>query len=232
MSRWMAALIGVFALSCCGLSPAQAEASPEEPHEFNNWYIDPHDTTVRFFATELAIKKVKGAFDTVCGTVQYDGKSAESLKVHAEIDVDTVDTAIKMRDKALKGDDFLKVAKYPFIIFDSTRIIPTTPGHFRMYGNLKIRQSTKEVVVDVNGPGPFTKSIRDKTCFTAHATAKLNRKDFGINGSGALISDEIPVVISVRVVEGADPDEGTRAETRRKQQEDFANNEAFKRFKH
>jgi polyisoprenoid-binding protein YceI len=236
MSRWMAALIGLFVINCCSLSPAQAETSPDAsteapPHEYANWYIDPHNSVIRFFATEFAIKKVKGVFDTAYGTVQYDGKSPESIRVHAEIDSDSIDTAIKMRDRTLKGDDFLKVSRYPFIIFDSTRIVPSSPGHFRMYGNLKIRQYTKEVVVDVNGPGPFTKTIRGMACFNAHATARLDKKDFGINGGAGRVGDEIPVVMTLRIVEGGDPDAGIRASERQKNKDDFQANENYKRSK-
>jgi polyisoprenoid-binding protein YceI len=232
MPRWMVALLGAVALSCSNFSLAQAETSPSEPHEFKDWYIDPHDTVVRFFATELGLKKVKGIFNITTGTIEYDGQSAESLKVHAEIEVDTIDTGIKMRDKSLKSDSYLKNTQYPFIVFDSTRIVPGGPGHFRMYGNLKIRQWTKEVVLDVNGPGPFAKTVRKKTFFTAHATAKINRKDFGVNGGGPVIADELPITMIVRVIEGTDPELGTREDARKKSKEDFEQNEAFKKLKH
>jgi polyisoprenoid-binding protein YceI len=179
---------------------------------YKDWYIDPHDTYVRFFATEFKVKKVKGVFNSTFGPIEYDGHSTNSLKVHAELDVDQIDTAIVMRDRALKSDDFLKVSRYPLITFDSTRIVPEGPGHFRMYGNLKIRQEVKEVALEVQGPTlPFGKTASGATCFNARATTKLSRKDFGITHMSGLISDEIPVFISLRVIEGIDPDIGTRA---------------------
>jgi polyisoprenoid-binding protein YceI len=232
MSRWMVALLVAFVLSCFGFIHAQAETSPEEP-KFRYWYIDPHDTMVRFSAVEFGMKKVKGAFNTVTGTVEYDGKSAESVKVHVEVDVDTLDTNIRMRDRALKGDGFLSITRYPFIVFDSTRIVATNAGHFRMYGNLKIRQNTKEVVLEVNGPGPFTKTARDKTSFLAHATTKVSRKDFGIVGSGPIvvISDDIPIVINVHCIEGVDPEAGLRDDARTQAKKDFEQSESIKKFR-
>jgi polyisoprenoid-binding protein YceI len=232
MFRLVLTLIGAVVLSCSSLLSAQAESAPTAPSEFKDWYIDPHDTSVRFWATEFKIKKVKGAFNSTYGTIEFDGKSPESLKVHAELDVDTIDTTIVMRDKSLKSDDFFKVAKYPFIVFDSTRIVPVSAGLFRMYGNLKIRQETKEVVLDVHGPTPFGKTAKGKTCFNARATAKLNRKDFGINHGGAMINDEIPVFISLRAIEGVDPEIGIRADARKKAADDTFNAEAFKKLKH
>lgn len=233
MVRWMVALLVAFGLSCFGFIHAQAETSTEEPHKFKYWYIDPHFTVVRFSAIEFGMKKVKGVFNTVTGTVEYDGKSPESVRVHVEVDVDTLDTNIRMRDTSLKGDGFLKVSRYPFIVYDSTRIVATDAGHFRIYGNLKIRQVTKEVVLEVSGPDTFTKTARDKTCFSAHATTKLSRKEFGITGSGPVmvISDEIPIVINVRCVEGVDPESGTRDDARAQSKKDFEQSEAIKKFR-
>jgi len=232
MSSKMAALVGAVVLSIANFSACFAETSPTEPHELKHWYIDPHDTVVQFFATELGLKKVRGIFNSTYGSIQYDGQSAETLKVHAEVDSDTVDTGIKMRNRSIKSDSFLKVSQYPFLVFDSTRIVPGGPGHFRMYGNLKIRQWTKEVVLDVNGPSAFAKTGRGNVCFTAHATTKINRKEFGVNGSGPVIGDEIPIVIRVRVIEGDDPEAGTREDLRRKSKEDFEKNEEFKKLRH
>jgi polyisoprenoid-binding protein YceI len=209
-------LISAASFVCLSALPARAESTIEEKtekdHAFKDWYIDPHDTYVRFFATEFKFKKVKGIFNSTFGPIEYDGHSTDSLKVHAEIDTDTIDTTSAMRDRALKSDDFLKVGRYPLITFDSTRIVPEGPGHFRMYGNLKIRQETKEVALEVQGPFlPFGKTASGATCFSARATTTLNRKDFGITHMPGVISDEIPVFISLRVIEGFDPDVGTRA---------------------
>jgi polyisoprenoid-binding protein YceI len=235
MARLAITLISAFLLACFGFTPAQAESEPaeESAKEPANtaWYIDPHDTSVRFFATEFKLKKVKGMFNSTYGTVDYNGVSPTKLRVHAEVDVDTIDTTIRMRDNALKSDDFLKVAKYPYITFDSTRIVPISPGLFRMYGTLKIRQESKEVVLDVHGPTQFGKTARGLKCFNARATATLNRKDFGITHGGAMISDELPVTISTRIIEGGDPEMGVRADAKKKSADDYFNAEAFKKLK-
>jgi len=52
------------------------------------------------------------------------------------------------------------------------------------------------------------------------------------DSGGPVVSDDIPITMIVRVIEGVDPELGTRADARRKQQEDFEANEAFKKNKH
>jgi polyisoprenoid-binding protein YceI len=176
----------------------------------------------------LKLRTVRGVFNKCYGQIEFDGSNVSQMKVHAQIDADTLDTEIKMRDRAIKGDDFLKVGRYPMITFESTRIVPLSKNEFTMYGNLTIRRDTKEVAVDVHGPDTFGKTVAGKTCFTARASAKLNRKDFGMNYSSALISDNVSVLLSVRVIQGEDPEANTRAAEHAKKERTLRIEQHFK----
>jgi len=232
MSRLALVLYSALFLNVLFLLPASAEDKSAEDKsaevKFEKWYIDPHYSTIRFSVTQLKLRTVRGVFNKCFGQIEFDGSNVSQLKVHAQIDPDSVDTEIKMRDRAIKGDDFLKAVRYPVITFESTRIVPLSKSEFTMYGNLTIRRDTKEVAVDVHGPDTFGKTIAGKTCFTARASAKLNRKDFGMNYSSALISDDVSVLITVRVIEGQDPEESSRATNRARRERTLRIEQHFK----
>jgi polyisoprenoid-binding protein YceI len=214
----------------CWLSifPSQMRAEEVDP---NQWYIDPHATDVRFQVKELGgLRTVKGSFAKTYGQVEFNGEDLSSLKVHAEIDAEKIDTQITMRDNELKSDHFLDVSHNQMIVFDSTRIVQKTANEFVMYGNLKIRRHTKEVAVVVHGPDNPGKTARGKACFSGRATAKLHRKDFNLTHQSALmISDEILVFINVRLIEGLDPEAIGREQARLKRQKDALLEQQFKK---
>jgi len=56
------------------------------------------------------------------------------------------------RDKDLRSDKFFDVAHYPSITFKSKRVQQVATGKLKVTGDLTIRGTTKEVVLDVEGP--------------------------------------------------------------------------------
>jgi polyisoprenoid-binding protein YceI len=170
------------------------------------WQIDPNHSAAQFSVTHLMISTVRGEFGPVTGTIAYDGKDVASIKVDATIDATGVSTRNDYRDKDLKSDHFLDVAKYPTVTFKSTKVVPGTAGAFRLVGDLTLHGVTKEVTLDVGGPSPVIKGMKGEMRVAASATTKINRKDFGINwnatldGGGAVVSDEVAITIDIEAM--------------------------------
>jgi polyisoprenoid-binding protein YceI len=84
----------------------------------------------------------------------------------------------------LKSDDFFGVDKYPTAKFTITRTIPQdTKGNYKIIGNLKIKESTKEVkfFANVSEQGNMVK---------ATGTMKLDRSEYDIRfGSGSFFDN-------------------------------------------
>lgn len=171
----------------------------------DTWQLDGAHSSVQFAIRHMTISNVRGEFGTVAGTVQVDGP-ATSAKVEATIDAASINTHEPKRDEHLRGADFFDVARFPKITFKSTKIEAAGEGKFKMTGDLTMHGVTKPVELQVEGVTPEVKDPRGATRAGAHATAKLNRKDFGLtwsktlDGGGLVVGDEVWITIDVEAV--------------------------------
>jgi polyisoprenoid-binding protein YceI len=172
----------------------------------SNWQIDPQHSSAQFSVRHMAISTVRGAFNKVTGTIALDDKDITKSTVDVTIDVTTVDTHEPGRDNDLRSDKFFDVAHYPTMTFKSKKVEQLAPGKLKVTGDLTIRGTTKEVVLDVDGP---TAPIKDPWGFqrsAATATTKVNRQDFGVkwnatlDNGGVVVSDDVSITIDVEMV--------------------------------
>ena len=95
----------------------------------------------------------------------------------------------------------------PTMTFRSRRIEAAGPEHFKLTGDLTIRGVTKEVTFDVEGPTPPQKDPWGNVRAGVTATAKINRKDFGlvynalIEGGGVMVGDEVKITIEAELLQ-------------------------------
>ena len=167
------------------------------------WQIDPAHSNVSFSVRHMMVSNVRGEFTKVSGTVEGDEKTPTQAVINATIDATSINTREAKRDDHLKSPDFLDVAKYPTIIFKSKKIEPSGSGQFKVTGDLTLHGVTREVVLDVSDVTPSIKDPMGKTRAGAHATTKVDRKDFGINwsktmdGGGLLVGNDVDISIDV-----------------------------------
>ena len=95
----------------------------------------------------------------------------------------SINTREPQRDEHLRSADFFDVANYPTMTFRSKRIDAAAPEDFKLTGDLTIHGVTKEVTFDVEGPTPSVKDPWGNMRAGVTATAKINRKDFGLFGT-------------------------------------------------
>jgi polyisoprenoid-binding protein YceI len=167
------------------------------------WQIDPAHSNVSFSVRHMMVSNVRGEFTKVSGTVEGDEKTPTQAVITATIDAASINTREAKRDDHLKSPDFVDVAKYPTITFKSKRIEPATAGQFKVTGDLTLHGVTREVVLDVSDVTAPVKDPMGKTRAGAHATTKIDRKDFGVNwskamdGGGLVVGDEVGISIDV-----------------------------------
>ena len=172
----------------------------------SNWQIDPAHSSAQFSVRHLAISTVRGAFSKVTGSVVFDDKDVSKSSVEVTIDANSVDTRVPDRDNDLRSEKFFDVAHYPSITFKSKRVEQVAPGKLKVTGDLTIRGTTKEVVLDVEGPTAPVKDPWGNTRNAATATTKINRQDFGVkwnatlDNGGVVVGDDVSIVIDVELV--------------------------------
>ena len=169
--------------------------------------IDPAHTSVQFSVRHMMISNVRGEFTKLSGKVVGDPAKPEATTVEATIEAPSVDTRNEKRDEHLRSPDFLDVAKFPTIVFKSTKVAKAGEGQWKLSGDLTLHGVTKPVVLDVSNVTAPAKDPWGNTRVGASATTKISRQDFGIvfnktlDGGGVLVGDEIAITIDVEVVE-------------------------------
>jgi len=146
------------------------------------WQIDGAHPSARFSVTHLMISTMRGEFDSMSGTVEFDGKSIASIKVDATIDATSMRTRDEKRDGHLKSPEVCDVAKHPTLTFKSTKVVPGSGGAFKLVGDLTMDGVTKEVTLDATGPSQVIKGMRgesrvvvsDTVAITLDIEAKLS----------------------------------------------------------
>jgi len=88
----------------------------------STYQIDPSHSAAQFKVRHMMIANVKGEFDKVTGTVNFDPANPAASSVEASIDVSTISTRDEQRDGHLKSPDFLDVATHPTINFKSKQV--------------------------------------------------------------------------------------------------------------
>jgi polyisoprenoid-binding protein YceI len=167
------------------------------------WQIDPAHSAAQFSVKHMGISTVRGAFSKVSGTVQYDQADPTKSVINATIESSSIDTRVQMRDNDLKGPNYFDVQKYPTITFKSKKVEKAGDGKLKVTGDLTIHGTTKEVVLDVDGPSaPIDQPAQmgGGKRMGAAATTTINRNDFGVSGGGKMIGDEVNITLDLEMV--------------------------------
>lgn len=116
------------------------------------------------------------------------------------IEVGSITTALEARDSILKGPAFFDALKFSAITFGSESWQKTAEGAYDVRGNLMIRGVIKKTVLKVKVLG-FGPGMEPGSKISGwEGTAKLNRRDFGVNGPAMLdnvLGDEVEVSIAI-----------------------------------
>jgi len=172
--------------------------------------IDSSHSSAQFSVRHMMISNVKGEFSSVAGSIVYDPANLAGSKIEAVIEVNSLNTREPKRDAHLKSADFFDAAKFPTLRFQS-RQIWKSGGKVLAKGDLTMRGVTREVVMEIGGPTAEVKDPWGNLRFGASATAKLNRKDWGLvwnqalEAGGVMVGDEVAITIDIEAARTAAP---------------------------
>lgn len=173
------------------------------------WKIDPAHSSVEFAVKHLMFTTVRGRFKDVKGTVEADERNPERSKVNVEIAAASLDTGAPDRDTHLRSADFLDVERYPTLTFRSKRVEGAAKkegDQFKVTGDLTIRDTTREVVLDCTYEGTG-KDPWGGMRAGARVTTKIDRREWGLKWNqaletgGVLVGNEVRIEIELQAVQ-------------------------------
>lgn len=175
------------------------------------WQIDPAHSSVEFAVKHMMFTTVRGRFKDVKGTIEVDEQHPDRSTVNVEIAAASIDTGVPDRDGHLRSADFLDVENHPTITFRSKRIegaMKKEGDRFKVVGDLTIRGKSLEVTLESTYTGTG-KDPWGNIKGAAEATAKIDRRDWGLmwnqalETGGILVANEVRIEVQVQAVKAA-----------------------------
>jgi polyisoprenoid-binding protein YceI len=170
-----------------------------------SWKIDPSHSEVTFSVRHMMISNVHGRFEKFTGMVDFNESDPARSLIDVQIEAASISTRDEQRDAHLRSPDFLNAETFPYLTFKSKRIELVDAENGRIYGDLTIRDITREVVLDVTHNGA-SKSPWGTMVAGFSASTKINRKDWDLTWNvaletgGMLVSDVININIEIEII--------------------------------
>ena len=169
------------------------------------WKTDPTHTDILFSAKHMMVTTVRGKFDLVDGEITLDEQHPTTSRGSFTVQAASLHSGVEQRDAHLRSGDFFDVEHYPELTFVSTAVEARGGTHYRVTGDLTIRETTRPVTFDVEFLGTYAGFQGRRAGF--HATTKLNREDWGLTwnmgleAGGWLVGKEITLEIDLAMDE-------------------------------
>jgi polyisoprenoid-binding protein YceI len=173
------------------------------------WNIDGAHSDIHFSIRHMLVSKVRGRFGSYSGTLVLDDGDLAGSTLDVTIDASSIDTGTQQRDDHLRSADFFDVAKFPSLRYRSRRIERLDEEHYRVIGDLTIRDVTREVALDVESGGRAKDPWgNERAGFSGKAT--IDRKEFGLRWNqaletgGFLVGDKVEIGLEIEAVKAAE----------------------------
>jgi polyisoprenoid-binding protein YceI len=166
-------------------TPAVTATAPQPGH----YDIDPRRSRVTFATRHLfGLGRVKGSFAIRGGTADVADPIASSA-IYAEIEAASFHTKNPARDGSVLSPRLLDPDGHPVMIFRSDRVDAEGPV---LTGTLTVRGATRSVTLAV------THCETSRGSFTARATTRIDRTEFGITAYRGLAARYLDLTVEIQ----------------------------------
>ncbi|HYB43915.1 MAG TPA: YceI family protein [Candidatus Methylomirabilis sp.] len=180
-------------LRLAALVLALAVLAPRAPAQAQvlHFKIQPEASEITFRATSRFMN-ADGHFQRFGGEVVVDPAVLGGARIAITIDAASIDTGIEMRDNHLRSADFLDVARFPSITFESVRV-DAAGKRASVRGRLTVHGVTREIVV------PVDVQITS-AALVASGEFIVNRGEYGMNYNSILnpVGNEVRAAFTFR----------------------------------
>jgi polyisoprenoid-binding protein YceI len=172
-------------LSVLSASVTKAQSSQGAP----SYEIAPVTSKITFYVK--ASIRIEGTFEQWNAKLTFTSMDPSTGSLDMKIQADSVHTGSKHKDNKLKGEHCFDVKQYPYITFQSTKMIQTGPHTFDVPGTFTVRGVSKPESLT------FTAEREGAGTGEIEGTLWFDRRDFGIDGSIPFVTIADRVELSV-----------------------------------
>ncbi|HUQ63453.1 MAG TPA: YceI family protein [Acidimicrobiales bacterium] len=169
---------------------------------------DPVHSRLGFAARYAMVTTVHGWFDSFRGQVHLDGQDPSNCSVALTIDAASIRTNNSDRDAHLRSADFFDVERHPTITFESSGVTALDDHHYRVTGDLTIRDVTRAIDLELTHQGNSIDPY-GQLRVGFEGSGALKRSDWGLTWNvaletgGIVLSDRINLEFDLSLVKSA-----------------------------
>ena len=170
------------------------------------WAIDFSHSKIGFSVRHFGITETEGLFNKAEAAITTTNDDFSDVNLNLSIDTNSINTNDELRDAHLKSADFFDTEKYPTIHFESTNVEKAETNHYKLKGNLTIKDITKPATFDLELVGIVPKDPYGNTKAGLVLQGKINRKEFGIvwnvalDHGGVAVSDVVKINCPIQLL--------------------------------
>ncbi len=168
------------------------------------WIIDPDHACATFAVRHFMIANVVGLLPKITGAIHFDPPDIAHLSAEAAIDVSSLTTGHKARDKHLLSAEILDAATYPELIFKTIRVNAVRENRGKVEAELTIRGITQPVSFEVECLGPVKSPFSGKASIGFRGATTINREPYGIvwnyamEGGGLVVGKDVEITFDIQ----------------------------------
>lgn len=156
--------------------------------------LDSQHTVPAFAVAHGGVSIQRGLFGRASGSATFDAE-ARTGTIDVAVDTASVVTGDALRDRFLKGEDFLDADRYPAAIFRATRIVYEGDRPVGADGELTLRGVTRPLHVDIASLRCGEQFVTRRPVCGAEIVATLKRSAFGMTAFARDIGDDVTLTI-------------------------------------
>lgn len=167
--------------------------------------VDPSHSYVGFSARHFGVSTVRGEFKEYTADFTLDEEDPTRSSIVLTIQAESIDTNLERRDAHLKSADFLDVAEYPTLVFESKSIAARGEGEYLLTGDLTMRGITHEVEIPVTMSGPIKDPYGNQRV-GVEGELEIDRQQWGVSfgavmdNGGLVVSNEVKISFSIEAM--------------------------------
>jgi polyisoprenoid-binding protein YceI len=163
--------------------------------------VEPNHTSVLFCIRHSGISDYCGRFNTISGSMTFNGAQPEKSALSVEIDVNSLDTPSDKLDAELKSG-FFETAKFPTAMFKSTSIKVTAKNEGEITGDLTLHGVTKPLTLKATFGGGKMHAFANTYVIGFSATGKIKHADFSFPAVAwrSFVGDEVTLYIETEML--------------------------------
>ncbi|QKJ87638.1 polyisoprenoid-binding protein [Paramixta manurensis] len=175
-------------------------AAPQALADTQHYAIDTQTTSLELSWQVLGVTNSHASFSHITGNVVMDEQSTFNDSINVTIPVSTIDAHNRLLTGQLKSPGFFNQPTYPQVTFTSTRVVAEGNSHYRVFGNLRIKNITRPVILDAQ------LSRSDSPAANQHhlafnAVTAIQRSAFGMTQYIPMVSDKIEIAIAIDAIQ-------------------------------